>query len=322
MINASIQFKASGSFQLIVHSGDPDFPRIDTGQFRNIITNNGLNALLGGGASTSILWLRPVVGSGNATPSLTDTSLQSFIAGALTTATEFSTTRSYDAEPYKMEYTFRWRFAAGQVVGNVSEVGLANSGSPPNAASPLFCRSLVKDSLGNPTTITILPGESLDIIYKISVFPGSFASGTFDQLIDGVTVPTTYSIGPSNMASASTTVGWREGDSSGLSPLRPYASDTEDITTAYSTGVIGGAGSPPAGMPYRMTSATASSINLSDHYCDFTYSAGLDSANISIGSIAMSMALGSYKMSLSPPVVKTNEKTYSITVRVGVANAA
>lgn len=325
MTIASISFKAKGQFRLIVHSGDHDSPRIDTGIFDNIITNNGLNVLLGSGSPSTSVSLRPVVGSGNSTPIITDTSLQSFVAGAASQAASFATTKNYDAQPYYSRHTFRWRFAQGTAAGNISEVGLANLAGTPTASTPLFSRALVLDSSGNPTSITVLPDEFLDVIYVITIYSGGFSSGSFNQIIDGSIVSTSYTIGPSNMSAGGSAVdnpGWCTASVSGFLSLRPRASTGTDLTVAYTTSTLGGAGVRQTGTASRIGAASASEIDMTAHTCDFTYSASLDQANISIGSVSMVMGLAEYKMSFDPPVVKINTKTYSFTVRVSVANAS
>lgn len=325
MINASVNLKVKGQVRLVVHKGDESNASIDTGFFDNLVTNNGLNAILGAGASQSALYIIPVVGSGNMTPQPTDTALQSFVAGANGAATVNTSVKHYDSTPYRVVHTFRWRFDQGDASGNISEVGLANIAGIPTLTTPLFSRALVKDSSGNPTSITVLPDEYLDVIYTITFFAGDFSSGSFDQIIDGEVVSTTYSIGPSSMSvggSSISTPGWATNTSSGPFCLRPQASPNATFTTAYTTDVLGGAGDPPSGTGSRVGGGTSTAVNTSLHYCDFTYLAGLDESNISIGSMSLAMGAAAYKISFSPAIPKINTKTYRITVRVSVANAS
>lgn len=54
-------------------------------------------------------------------------------------------------------------FSLGQVVGNISEVGLYDSGS----SGTLIAGQLIKDEFGDPTTLTLLAGEQLKVTYTL-----------------------------------------------------------------------------------------------------------------------------------------------------------
>src|SRR5690606_12406658 len=58
------------------------------------------------------------------------------------------------------------RFPAGTIHGqNLSEVAMSDA-----ATRPIFCRALLKDSLGNPLTIVLLEDEVLDIVYELRMY--------------------------------------------------------------------------------------------------------------------------------------------------------
>ena len=65
---------------------------------------------------------------------------------------------------------------------NISEVGLASNYS--NTTTYYLCtRALIKDSQGNPTTITVLSGEILEVYYKLwSVFDTTDKTGQINVL--------------------------------------------------------------------------------------------------------------------------------------------
>lgn len=316
MINASINFGLNGKVRLISHKGDPESPSHDTGVFSNIFTRNGLNLLLG----SSTIHLRPVVGSGNATPLVSDTSLQSFVAGGSSDATSAVTTRNSEISPYGVKHTIRWRFAQGAAAGNIAEVGLANIfNATPIQSTPLVTRALVKDSSGNPTSVTVLSDEFLDVIYEITISAPELSSGDFVQMIDGVSTSTAYSIGPAEITSGTY---WEQCSSTGISPISPSASPSNDYTFAFTTSTLGPPSGRPSGAGSRFSSASSGALNTSSSFRDFSFTASLDSANISIGSILLRMIAASFQISLSPSVVKVNSKTYTITLRVSVSNAA
>ena len=123
--------------------------------FSNLITDNGLNLL----GSTDDFKAYHQVGSGSATPSVSDVSLSAWVAGSNTTISASLTAQS--SAPRYGSSIRGVRFGAGVAAGNISEVGVS-----PGANGNLFSRALVLDSLGNPTTVTVLADEFLDVIYE------------------------------------------------------------------------------------------------------------------------------------------------------------
>ncbi|RLC21493.1 MAG: hypothetical protein DRH93_11690, partial [Deltaproteobacteria bacterium] len=152
MIN--IKAQVSGRFRLKVYRSDGTLKK-DTGWFDNLITNYGLNRM----ASSSDYLLYCHVGTNNTPPAYTDTSLAGFLhgAGANGSATHPHSTSNPTYRSIKKVY----RFDAGEATGNISEVGISRKSS----SGDLFSRALIVDSSDNPTTITILSDESLDVEY-------------------------------------------------------------------------------------------------------------------------------------------------------------
>lgn len=125
--------------------------------FPNLITTNGANAF----GSATVLGTC-AVGSGNATPALTDTALQALVAS--TTTTNSTTQSNSGSSPYFGSYTVQYNFAIGVATGNLSEVGVG-----PTATS-LFSRALILDGGGSPTTITVLSSEALYVTYQLNQY--------------------------------------------------------------------------------------------------------------------------------------------------------
>lgn len=128
--------------------------RVVADWFPNLITDSGLNRM-GSGTFLDVC----MVGSGQATPQVTDTTLQAQVASS-TAVTDTETTASSVA-PYYGKTLKRWRFSPGQATGNLSEVGVGWTGGF------TFSRALILDGNGVPTTITILANEYLDITYEL-----------------------------------------------------------------------------------------------------------------------------------------------------------
>jgi hypothetical protein len=128
--------------------------------FKNLITDNGLNSLKTNSSPFTFFH----VGSGSAPPAITNTQLGSFIAG-VTTQTSIQTGNSPSAPWYGFRRETR-RFAAGVAAGNLAEVGVSSQ----ETNGGLFSRALIVDSGGNPTTITVLGDESLDVTYELRFY--------------------------------------------------------------------------------------------------------------------------------------------------------
>ena len=135
--------------------------------FKNTITDIGLNAKGTG-------WgLRCVLGTGASPITTSHTNLGNMVAlfnskvgdsyhngspyGLVTSST-----------PYYGWKRGTYRFDAGNGTGTLSEVGLTITSS--GADYKIAMGSLIKDNLGNPTTITKNPDELLDISYEVRLY--------------------------------------------------------------------------------------------------------------------------------------------------------
>lgn len=142
--------------------------------FKNLILNAGLNRIGTGGIVNAVQ-----VGSGSTAPVVTDTALQSYVAGTYTLrGNEYGYQSS---TPYFGWTRVTYRFAEGDAAGNLSEVGVGW-----DISGSLFSRALIVDSLGAPTTITVLSDEVLDVTYELRLYP-PLTDATFDITISGVT---------------------------------------------------------------------------------------------------------------------------------------
>lgn len=159
-----IQFKSSvsGHFTLFITRNNGEREKV--AEFENLITNQGINRL-GSGANGMFEYCH--VGSGSAAPQFSDTGLQSYIGynngGRSVIAQGVQATTS----PYYTYSRYNFRFQNGQATGNLSEIGVGWVSNGPN----LFSRTLIKDSNGNPTTITVLSDEILDVVYEVRMYP-------------------------------------------------------------------------------------------------------------------------------------------------------
>lgn len=154
----------AGEFRCVVKRADGS-TKIDTGYQKNLILNQGLDFFGGGNGDDMMAYC--VIGSGNSTPTVTQTTLDSIIKQATITAPtyKYDYNQIIDGNLYKPNKVGKYSFTNIDNV-NVSELGLA-SRYDSNTSYHLCTRALIKDSNGNPTTITVLSGEQLDIYYKL-----------------------------------------------------------------------------------------------------------------------------------------------------------
>lgn len=165
-----IKQKIGARFKLIARKANNGSIARESEWFSNIVLNTGLNRMSVG------RWIdRCCIGAGNSTPLATQTALDNFLAS--TTKIQASTgSRQVTIEPYYYSATVTWRFGEGVAAGNLSEVGLGWGDTN------LWNRALIRDVNGNPTTMTILSDEFLDVISEIRVYPERKIEGTFNLL--------------------------------------------------------------------------------------------------------------------------------------------
>lgn len=152
-----------GEFRCVV-TDESGFCRLDTGYQKNMLLNQGLD-FFGGGHGIKMN-KSCAVGGGNSAPSEEQTALDSYIKQVNSI---LSTKKSDYVDEgdglYKIQETEKYRFSNMGAV-NISEVGLISEGSSSNYY--LTTRSLIKDSKGLPTTISIKEGEILEVYYTIT----------------------------------------------------------------------------------------------------------------------------------------------------------
>ena len=129
--------------------------------FKNLITDSGLNSIAGnytiGDAAD---YCR--VGTGSTVPSVLDTALNSQTGSASSSGTETKSVQ-YATTPYYSQHQIVYTFAVGAVSGNLPEIGFFSD----STGGSLWSRALIKDSGGNPTTLTLLATEQLKVTYTV-----------------------------------------------------------------------------------------------------------------------------------------------------------
>ena len=154
----------TGEFRCVVKKSDGS-TKIDTGYQKNLILNQGLDFFGGGKGADMMAYC--VIGSGNSQPVYTQNKLDTAITGVVGSldSYKYDYNAARDGNLYKTNTVCKYSFTDLNNV-NISEVGLASNYS--NKTTYYLCtRALIKDSQGNPTTITVLSGEILEVYYKL-----------------------------------------------------------------------------------------------------------------------------------------------------------
>ena len=258
--------------------------------FPNLILNGGLDRM--GENGDYLNWCQ--VGSGSTAPIAAQTALVNRIAG--TNTHQASVAGAQASAPYYGWYRRTDRFAAGVAAGNLSEVGVgwATSGS-------LFSRALILDGGGNPTTITVLSDEVLDVTYELRRYPGTVdLTGTV--VLDGVTHNWV-----SRAAGVTDSRYWAGTSEMALDWPRAYNGDIGAVTALTPSGTSG------------TLSATLLAYSSGSYTRATTVSAGLNDSNLSGGirSILISSysGVGSYQIQFDPAIPKDNTKVLSLTIQ-------
>lgn len=170
-MNLEINNQVGARFKLVARKASTEEITRETGWFNNIVLDTGLAQMSVG------TWLnRCCVGTGNSTPVATQTQLDTFKASTTTIQGNPAGGMQLTTLPYYDWLRVTYRFGEGVAAGNISEVGLGWGNVN------LWNRALIKDTNGNPTTITVLADEYLDVITEIRVYPQETFSGSFNFL--------------------------------------------------------------------------------------------------------------------------------------------
>lgn len=141
-------------FKIRVYDKDGNLKQ-ETPEFNNIVLNQGL-ARLGVGAIET--YCR--VGSGSSTPEATQTQLDQQVAS---TSNITETSYSVNVARGYNYITRKYRFDTGVAAGNLTEVGVGWG----STGATLYNRAMIRDTSNNPTTVTVLADEVLDIFVEL-----------------------------------------------------------------------------------------------------------------------------------------------------------
>lgn len=299
-------------------------PHTDTGFFKNLILDNGLNMICNiaktSTTSNNNAFLLPAagplsycyVGSGGATPTYTNTQLQNRI-GSTDPAQESKSGTSSFSRGYA-ELVVVYRFNAGTVVGNLSEVGIGPS------PTSLFSRALILDSNGDPTTITVLDDDILTVTYRLRLtIPRVDILQSINVDNSGVDIPTTVTIRPfaSNSYSLSGTT-TTHGFTWGIK--RSFGNGTSSVATGTSTDLVSATDTTLSSHVLPSSVALDSYVNNSFRRTGYaTFSTTQSNRDIAV--FAYSFGPGCFQVKFDPPLQKTNQMALRLSFGFQVARA-
>lgn len=257
------------------------------------------------------------VGSGSTPPTILDTSLES-IVGTYKSKNGDSwppgTGLGPDSSPRYVKSNATWSFALGAIVGNISEIGIFRT-----SGGDMGSRSLIKDSNGNPTTVTLQASEYLVTSYECRYYQSEIdIVGTC--LISGQLYNWTSRL--SALRDTSRGNGWdlyynKQWIFGGWN--EPYLGQSGYGTWCYN-GEIGSILGRPAGSKAGCSGSVDSYVPGSLKR-GVTFSLGLGTGNLSGGILSFNWRQGTgvYQLGFDASIPKDDTNTLTLPVEISIA---
>ena len=253
-------------------------------EFENLITNNGLD-LIGKKALCQYM----IVSSDNTAPSITDTTINMLGQTTLTGTGDGALNKNVTTAPYWVSYQCVKRFGAGVGTGNITKIAISNN----STGTDLFSIALVKDGNGNPTTITKLPDEILDISYELKQYLNT-NDVTTSMTISGVTHTVTNRLMNLN--------GWSGTWVHNIIAFEYLEASDKGISTItqHNTG--------------NYIAKSLSSYNLGSYKITYIPSLiGIGACNFATGiNVILLRGVLFYQLGITPPIMKTSNQTLQL----------
>lgn len=267
--------------------------RVLSDWFDNLLLNSGLDLL----GQNNPLINTCYVGTGTTPPAPTQTELDN---QTLFTGNVISQTAGSDISGGFAWFRRVFRFAVAESSYNVSEVGIAGS--------TFLSRSLVKDGSGNPTTITVLTGEMLNVTYEFRLYwPTGESVASVN--IEGVD----YTVSTKSALVGS----WGEIDRFNYLMTNGLGDVFSDVLAYDGVSDLGGITENISGSFLGRPSY----ISRSGGYVTGTYHAdafvefNLDSVTQAINGLVLLSPLGIFKMKFAPDIPKNNGNILQLNFR-------
>lgn len=281
--------------------------------FYNLITDSGLDYIISMANSAYYNYnLNTVsrycrVGTSSTTPTVSDTTLgaqtgSASPAGTVTNSVQYTTT------PYYSDHQQVYTFAVGAVSGNLTEIGFFFD----STGGTMWSRALIKDSGGNPTTLTLLPTEQLKVTYTVRRYIPASQTGSFILNTNGTNSTINYTITPANIS--------KNG--------KGYCNLWVDPSIfLYETQTLGPITWVPSGTGVKVTGSaspyTSNSFEINSSYTVPTASGNFATGigSMLLGNYSGSSSDTSYQCSFSPKIMKTSSQTLGISIKLSCGRA-
>lgn len=280
--------------------------------FYNLITDAGLN-FVSVGCNVSLATQYCKVGTSSTPPTVNDITLGAQTGSVSPIGKAPSRAIQYTTEPYYSNHQRVYTFAVGAVSGNLTEIGFFSA----STGGTMWSRALIKDSGGNPTTLTLLSTEQLKVTYTVRRYIPSLLTGSFTLNTNGTGSTINYTITPSNISNFASP--WWNADC--------YCSTVYTGVYPYETNVLGAITSTPGDV--TTIAGETREAYIQGSFQDLFYVKILASgANFAtgIGSISFWTIVydgGSgddtftgYQCSFSPKIMKTSSQMLTIGIKL------
>jgi hypothetical protein len=267
----------------------------ETPWFDNLILDAGLNRW-----GTGNIIDRTCIGTGTAAPATSQTSLQSFSASSTNITGITTSVTNSGASLYYNELVRGNRFNVGTLNGTYTEVGVGWGDTT------LFSRALIVDGSGNPTSITVLSDEVLDVYYRFRKYP-PVTDVTGSRVISGVTY--NYILRALSVTNTSTT--WTFGTSAVIT----NSANFDTVARRTYSGDIGLITGTPSGSSDQNGSFVDAAYLNNSLKRETTSTYGLTASNFVGGTRCASVGYTLYagfQCQFDPVIPKDNTKTLTL----------
>ena len=294
MLNLHSEYE--GEFLILATDSATGRTRVVADWFPNLITNNGLNAI-----GEEVTYVEQCyLGTGSAAPTYEDSQMDALLARKSYTY-PFYQIGTNPTTPYFGWTTYRYMFDTGEVVGNLTEIGIGWLTNWPESDTEykLFARTLIKNESGVPIAVTVLETEAVTIFYKVKQY-APVGDHTYNVVISG----TEYTM----VTRASSTLqsgNWYPQAGAGSIDARVNNGGLEHPETNWYTGSFV---SSITWEPYVLDSFERSFNAVWDSF----------TANDHAGGIIRTVCLskhGTYQTSISPAIPKVSPKELGLTYK-------
>jgi hypothetical protein len=224
------------------------------------------------------------------------------IFGGRSTTIQTTSQSAQSSSPYYFSNTWTYRFTAGALNGNYTEVGVGW------ANSTMFSRALITPDGVNPEAFPVQIDEQLDVSYQLRVYPPSesdWGAGVYN--ISG----TNYDVFGRLSTATTTPNGTLEVGAFDAAPLNA------GVTTGTYSGTVGPITGSPSGTQAAASTYAFATYSNNSYTRQATVTAGLTAGNVAGGIRAIrshAQSLGYYvQYQFTPAIPKDSTKTLALT---------